>query len=63
MTYINNYANQKRTFEIDSEAEVSTLPTHAGNNVGIHSKAIVLETGNIYYLNEQDQWSLFGGEA
>lgn len=62
MKYINNYANQKRTFEIDSEAEVASLPTHADNNVGIHSKAIVLGTGNVYFLNESDQWTLFGGE-
>lgn len=62
MKYISNYANQKRTFEIDSEAEVASLPTHADNNVGIHSKAIVLSTGNVYYLNESDEWALFGGE-
>lgn len=63
MTYINNYAEQKRTFEIDTEAEVASLPTHAGNNVGYHSKAIVLATGNVYYLDENDTWQLFGGEA
>lgn len=63
MTYINNYVNQKRTFEIDSESEVANLPTHEGNNVGYHSKAIVLSTGNIYYLEEAtDTWQLFGGE-
>lgn len=63
MTYINNYANQKRTFEIDSEAEVSSLPTHTKNNVGYHSKAIVLATGNVYFLEESsDTWQLFGGE-
>ena len=63
MTYINNYVNQKRTFELDSESEVANLPTHEGNNVGYHSKAIVLSTGNIYYLEEAtDTWQLFGGE-
>lgn len=62
MKYISDYVNQKRTFEIDSESEVSSLPTHRGNNVGIHSKAIVLSTGNVYYLNESDEWALFGGE-
>ena len=35
------YSGQVVTFEIDSEAEVASLPTHADNDVGIHSKAIV----------------------
>lgn len=61
--YIKNYINQKRTFEVDSEDEVATLPTHEKNNLGYHSKAIVLSTGNVYYLEEaSDTWQLFGGE-
>ena len=44
MKYINNYVNQKRQFEIDDEADVANLPTHAGNNVGYHSKAVVQAT-------------------
>ena len=56
------YSGQVVTFEIDSEAEVATLPTHANNDVGIHSKAIVLGTGNVYFLNKSDQWTLFGDE-
>ena len=63
MKYINNYVNQKRQFEIDDEADVANLPTHAGNNVGYHSKAVVQKTGNVYTLLETDEWVLFGGES
>jgi hypothetical protein len=41
-------------FYCDYESDVSDLPT----NRGVGSKAIVIETGNVYLLNGQHQWIL-----
>lgn len=61
--YLKNYVNQQRTFFIDSEADVSDLPTHKKNKLGFYSFAVVADTANVYILKSTDEWVLFGGAA
>lgn len=63
MDYIDNYQSKREQFYVDSESDITNLPTHAKNNVGFYSKAIVADTGNVYILKETDEWVLFGGEG
>lgn len=63
MKFWENYYYQRHTLYIDSEADVSGLPTHASADLGFYSTAIVAETGNVYILKSTDEWILFGGET
>ena len=57
-----DYDNQRKILYIDSDDDVESLPTHAVNNIGYYSKAIVAdETAHTYILNKQDTWVRFGG--
>jgi hypothetical protein len=44
---------------VDEEQDVQTVSTkyRAGSTI------IVISTGNVYMLNTQKQWTLFGGES
>jgi len=40
----------------DSETDVANLPTKASHNIEAGSTCIVIETSEVYMLNNQDQW-------
>ncbi len=48
-----------KTIVVDEEQDVQTVSTkyRAGSTI------IVISTGNVYMLNTQKQWTLFGGES
>lgn len=48
-----------KTVVVDEEQDVQTVSTKypAGSTI------IVISTGNVYMLNTQKQWVLFGGES
>ena len=50
-------------FIIDSDEDVSTLPTSATGNVktGKGSMALSIESGSLFILNSDDEWVTLGG--
>ena len=44
---------------VDEEQDVQEVST----KYTVGSKIIVISTGNVYMLNTQKQWTLFGGES
>lgn len=40
----------------DSETDVANLPTKASDNIEAGSTCLVIETSEVYMLNNQDQW-------
>lgn len=60
--WMDDYGDRKESFILKGGSEVASLPTHTGNNLGYGSCALVVETADCYFLTEDDQWTLLGGE-
>lgn len=56
---VNNDHNGKTEIFLDSEADFENLPTFP--EVAKGSVALVIESGNIYFLNSSNIWTKFGG--
>ena len=61
--YSENYFNLEKSFTLKAESEVAGLPDHQHNNLKFGSDALVVPTGNVYILTDNDQWTLLGGDA